>query len=75
VSTKPSRAAPRPAALHLPPSVVLGVKDAFASRSRAAMTIASLALTMAVVVMALGTEATYRRVIQDSSLRAKPVRG
>ena len=36
------------------------------------MTIASLALTMGTVIMALGTEATYRRVIQDSSLRAKP---
>jgi putative ABC transport system permease protein len=72
VSTKPSRAARAAAALHLPPAVVLGVKDAFASRSRAAMTIASLALTMGTVVMALGTEATYRRVIQDSSLRAKP---
>ena len=72
VSTKPSRAARAAAALRLPPAVVLGVKDAFASRSRAAMTIASLALTMGTVVMALGTEATYRRVIQDSSLRAKP---
>ena len=72
VSTKPSRAARAAAALHMPPAVVLGVKDAFASRSRAAMTIASLALTMGTVIMALGTEATYRRVIQDSSLRAKP---
>jgi putative ABC transport system permease protein len=72
VSTKPSRAARAAAALHLPPAVVLGVKDAFASRSRAAMTTASLALTMATVVFALGTEATYRRVIKDSSLRAKP---
>ncbi len=72
VSTKPSRAARAAAALRLPPSVVLGVKDAFASRSRAAMTVASLALTMATVVFALGTEATYRRVIEDSSLRAKP---
>jgi putative ABC transport system permease protein len=72
VSTKPSRAAGAAATLHMPPAVVLGVKDAFASRSRAAMTIASLALTMGTVVMALGTEATYRRVIQDSSLRAKP---
>jgi len=72
VSTKPSRAARAAAALHFPPAVVLGVKDAFASRSRAAMTIASLALTMGTVIMALGTEATYRRVIQDSSLRAKP---
>jgi putative ABC transport system permease protein len=72
VSTKPSRAARAAAALRFPPAVVLGVKDAFASRSRAAMTIASLALTMGTVIMALGTEATYRRVIQDSSLRAKP---
>jgi putative ABC transport system permease protein len=72
VSTKPSRAARAAAALHFPPAVVLGVKDAFASRSRAALTIISLALTMGTVVMALGTEATYRRVIQDSSLRAKP---
>ncbi len=72
VSAKPSRAARAAAALHLPPPVVLGVKDAFASRSRAVMTIAALALTMATVVMALGTEATFRRVIQDSSLRAKP---
>jgi len=72
VSTKPSRAARVAVALRLPPAVVLGVKDAFANRSRAAMTIASLALTMGTVIMALGTEATYRRVIQDSSLRAKP---
>jgi putative ABC transport system permease protein len=46
VSAKPSRAARAAAALRLPPAVILGVKDAFASRSRAAMTIASLALTM-----------------------------
>ncbi|HKE80907.1 MAG TPA: FtsX-like permease family protein [Solirubrobacteraceae bacterium] len=72
INTKPSRLARAATALRLPPSVVLGVKDAFASRSRAAMTIASLALTMATVVFALGAEATYRRVIHDSSLRAKP---
>src|SRR5512133_1831845 len=72
VSTKPSRVARAATALRLPPAVVLGVKDAFASRSRAAMTIASLALTMGTVIMALGTESTFRRVIQDSSLRAKP---
>jgi putative ABC transport system permease protein len=72
VSTRPSRAARAAAALHMPPAVVLGVKDAFASRSRALLTCASLALTMMTVVFALGTEATYRRVIQDPSLRAKP---
>ena len=36
------------------------------------MTILSLALTMVIVVVALGTEATYQRVVEDSSLRAKP---
>ena len=72
VSTRPSRAARAAVALHMPPAVVLGVKDAFASRSRALLTCASLALTMMTVVFALGTEATYRRVIQDPSLRAKP---
>jgi putative ABC transport system permease protein len=72
ISTRPSRVARAAVALHLPPAVVLGVKDAFANRSRAAMTIASLALTMGTVIMALGTEATYRRVIGDSALRAKP---
>jgi putative ABC transport system permease protein len=72
VSTKPSRAARAAAALHMPTAVVLGVKDAFASRSRALLTCASLALTMMTVVFALGAEATYRRVIQDPSLRAKP---
>jgi putative ABC transport system permease protein len=72
ISTKPSRLARAAATLRMPPAVVLGVKDAFASRSRAAMTIASLALTMGIVVFALGTEATYRRVIHDSALRAKP---
>jgi putative ABC transport system permease protein len=72
VSTRPSRVARAAVALRMPPAVVLGVKDAFANRSRAAMTIASLALTMGTVIMALGTEATYRRVIHDSSLRAKP---
>src|SRR3954453_18766650 len=65
VSTKPSRAARAAAALRFPPAVVRGVRTASPSRSRAAMTIASLALTMGTVIMALGTEATYRRVIQD----------
>ena len=72
ISTRPSRVARAAIALRLPPAVVLGVKDAFANRSRAAMTIASLALTMGTVIFVLGTEATYKRVIQDSALRAKP---
>jgi putative ABC transport system permease protein len=58
--------------LRLPSAVVLGVKDAFARRGRAILTIASLTLTMSTVVVALAMEATYSRVISDSALRAKP---
>jgi putative ABC transport system permease protein len=72
VSARPSRAAAFGARLGLPPAVTLGFKDAFSARSRAVMTILSLSLTMFAVVAALGTEATYHRVIGDSSLRAKP---
>jgi putative ABC transport system permease protein len=64
-----ARAATR---LHLPPAVVLGVKDAFARRTRAVLTVSSLALTMALVGAALSTEATFKRVIDDSALRSKP---
>jgi putative ABC transport system permease protein len=72
VSARPSRIAAVAARLRLPVPVALGFKDAFAARSRALMTISSLSLTMFAVVAALGTEATYQRTINDSSLRAKP---
>lgn len=72
VSARSSRLARLATRARLPVPVVLGVKDAFAARSRATMTILSLVLTVFAVVAALGTEATYRRVIGDSSLRAKP---
>jgi putative ABC transport system permease protein len=72
VSSRPSRTAEVAARLHLPVAAVVGVKDAFAARSRAVMTILSLILTVTAVVATLGTEATFRRVVGDSSLRAKP---
>lgn len=72
VRPSPSRLAALAARLRLPPTVVLGVKDAFARRSRAILTIASLTLTMSTIVVALAMEATYSRVISDPALRAKP---
>jgi putative ABC transport system permease protein len=72
VSSRPSRTAELAARLHLPAAAVLGVKDAFAARSRSVMTVLSLVLTVTAVIATLGTEATYRRVVGDSSLRAKP---
>jgi putative ABC transport system permease protein len=72
VSARPSRVAELAARLHLPVPAVVGVKDAFAARSRAIMTTLSLILTVIAVVATLGTEATYQRVTSDSSLRAKP---
>jgi putative ABC transport system permease protein len=72
VSARPSRTAELAARLHMPVAAVVGVKDAFAARSRAAMTVLSLVLTVNAVVATLGTEATYKRVVGDSSLRAKP---
>ncbi len=57
--------------MRLPPAVVLGVKDAFASRSRAAMTIASLALTMG-GDRGAGHRGDLPARHPDPSLRAKP---
>jgi putative ABC transport system permease protein len=72
VRPRPSRVARLAARLRFSPSVVVGVKDAFARRPRAALTVASLAVTMGMVVAALSMEATYARVINDPALRAKP---
>lgn len=72
VSARPSRMAALAVRMHLPAPVALGFKDAFSARSRTVMTILSLAVTMFAVVATLGTEATYTRVVKDSSLRAKP---
>jgi putative ABC transport system permease protein len=71
-TTKASRAARLAAALHLPTTARLGVKDAFTSRSRATLTVAALAIMVMTLVAALSAEATFDRVIEDPALRAKP---
>ncbi|HET6551755.1 MAG TPA: ABC transporter permease [Solirubrobacter sp.] len=71
-AAKASRAARVAAVLRLPAVARLGVKDAFASRSRATLTVAALAMMVITLVAALSVEATYHRVIDDPALRAKP---
>jgi putative ABC transport system permease protein len=68
----PSKAARLAAALKLPATARLGVKDAFTSRSRASLTVGALALMVITLVAALSVEATYHKVIDDPALRAKP---
>jgi putative ABC transport system permease protein len=67
-----SRAARIAAALHLPATVRLGVKDAFTSPARAVLTTGALTMMVITLVAALSMEATYSRVIEDPALRAKP---
>jgi hypothetical protein len=50
----------------------LGVKDAFAGRARAILSVAALAMMVITLVAALSMEATYGKVIGDPALRAKP---
>jgi putative ABC transport system permease protein len=67
-----SRAARLAARLKLPATARLGVKDAFAARARAVLTVGALALMVVTLVAALSMEATYSKVMDDSALRAKP---
>ncbi|WP_028067232.1 ABC transporter permease [Solirubrobacter soli] len=67
-----SRAARIAAALRLPATARLGVKDAFTSPARAALTTGALTMMVVTLVAALSMEATYDRVIEDPALRAKP---
>jgi putative ABC transport system permease protein len=69
---KRSRAAQAAAALHLPATVRLGVKDAFAGHARAILSVAALGMMVITLVAALSMEATYDKVIGDPALRAKP---
>lgn len=71
-ASAPSRAAKLAAALKCPAVARLGVKDAFTSRARAALTVGALALMVVTLVAGLSVEATYHRVIDDPALRAKP---
>jgi putative ABC transport system permease protein len=72
VSGGASRAARIAAALRLPATARLGVKDAFTSPARAALTTGALTMMVVTLVAALSMEATYDRVIEDPALRAKP---
>jgi putative ABC transport system permease protein len=60
------------ARLRLPVAVRFGAKDAFAVRTRAALTIGSLVLLTVAAMSTLSGEAVFHRVISDPSLRAKP---
>jgi putative ABC transport system permease protein len=65
--TRPSRLGAAAARLRLPMPVVLGVKDAFARRGRAALTASSLTLSVVVVVAALSMEASF--ALEDAQSR------
>jgi len=67
-----SRAARVAAALHLPATARLGIKDAFTSHSRALLTVGALTMMVITIVAGLSMEATFKRVIDDPALRAKP---
>jgi putative ABC transport system permease protein len=67
-----SRVAAAAAWLRLPVSIVAGVQDALARRGRAALTVLSLALTVATAVFALAVEATYDRILADPAIDGAP---
>ena len=67
-----SRAAHLARALRLPVTAALGAKDAYVQRSRAVLTVASLALAGAMVVCALAFETTMDRLAAEPALRAQP---
>jgi putative ABC transport system permease protein len=55
-------------ALHLPPVVILGVKDAFARPLRAALTITVIAVGVIALTFTLSIEATVQKAMTDPSL-------
>jgi putative ABC transport system permease protein len=67
-----SRAAQLVRALRLPVVAALGAKDAYVQRTRAVLTMASLAVAAMIVVCALAFEATMDRLAADPALRAQP---
>ncbi len=71
-AARPSRLAALTGRLGLPIAIRFGLKDAFAVRARTALTAGSLVLMTTTMVVALSSEATFARVVGDSSLRAKP---
>lgn len=72
VSTKPSRLARLATRLRLGPAVAAGLKDAGARRLRAALTIATLAVTVIAIVVTLGMDRTVAAVTANPSLAGDP---
>ena len=68
----PSRTAALARRLRLPAVAALGLKDAFAQRARAGLTVGSLVLAAVLVVCARAFEATMDRLAADPALRAQP---
>jgi putative ABC transport system permease protein len=58
--------------LHLPLAVAVGVKDVFARRGRAILTVASLALTVAMAMQVLQLEALVRTTAAKDLFREEP---
>lgn len=72
VSTRPSRLARLATRLRLGPAVAVGLKDAGARRLRAALTIATLAVTVIAMVVTLGMDRTVAAVSANPSLAGDP---
>jgi putative ABC transport system permease protein len=58
--------------LRLPVPIVTAIEDTVARRGRGALTVLSLALTVATGVIALGMEATYRHILRDTAIDGVP---
>jgi putative ABC transport system permease protein len=67
-----SRIAATGAWLRFPVPVVVGLQDTLARRGRALLSVLSLMLTVAIVVFALGMEATYDRILADPAIDGAP---
>jgi putative ABC transport system permease protein len=68
----PSRLAWLARALHLPPVVLLGVKDAFARPWRTLITVAALTLSVITVIFTIGMDATFDRIFGNPALQGEP---
>jgi putative ABC transport system permease protein len=70
--TRPSWLARLALALRLPTAVVFGVKDVFAQRGRAILTVVALTLTVVTLVFALSAESTIRNLLNHPELQGEP---
>lgn len=58
--------------LHLPPAIVLGVKDAFSRPVRATLTVLALVLTIVTLTFAFSVEATIAAIVARPELEGDP---